>query len=374
MLAKRKKDPIVFYPNELETNNYFGNLYGYYHNDSFVYNIVNPPLNADHKVIGKLIQSSEDYDGTEKNEIVCTRTDNGLVFKTLDGNLCTKESYSLVLDIFSRHTGILDTDLMINKKVIISGCGSVGSLIALELARSGVGNFLLVDNDILKYHNISRHQCGIKDIGMYKVNALFEKILNINPLAKVIIKQSILEQVPKEVFSEFCDDDTLIIGCADNRESDLYCNIIAKTFNIPFVSIGLWERAFVGEIYYQIDNSQPCYECFYKSNPFTNEKVNSYNSFYSNESELAKINFEPGISSDISFVTLIGIKIIIDILNRNNNNYKMKVLNKLSQYTLICNNLLGSQSEIFSYPLQVTTSIEPTFFDKCFKEFKCCYI
>ena len=59
---------------------------------------------------------------------------------------------------------------MTEKKVVVLGCGSVGSLIAMELARSGVGNFLLVDADTLEYHNLCRHQCGIEDVGDLKVN------------------------------------------------------------------------------------------------------------------------------------------------------------------------------------------------------------
>lgn len=75
-------------------------------------------------------------------------------------------------NIFSRNTGILESEIMRSKCVFILECGSVGSLIALELARAGVGKFVLVDNDVLEYHNICRHQCSISDVGEYKVNVL----------------------------------------------------------------------------------------------------------------------------------------------------------------------------------------------------------
>jgi hypothetical protein len=84
--------------------------------------------------------------------------------------------------------------------------------------------------------------------------------------------------------------------------------------------------------------------------------------FYTNEEDLAKATFEPGISVDINFVTVIAVKLALDILNRNNTNYKTRLLGHLSQYTLICNTnnpaVGGENAELFSYPLQVTTSLE----------------
>jgi hypothetical protein len=73
-------------------------------------------------------------------------------------------------------------------------------------------------------------------------------------------------------------------------------------------------------------------------------------------------SFEPGISVDINFVTTIAVKMILDILNRNNPNYTQRLINSLTQYTLVCNTndpkIGGEMAEIFSYPLQVTRSIE----------------
>ena len=52
---------------------------------------------------------------------------------------------------------------------------------------------------------------------------------------------------------------------------------------------------------------------------------------------------------------------IIDILNEKEKQYIPRLLNNLEQYTLICNTdnpeIGGEMVEIFSYPLQVTTSL-----------------
>ncbi|MBQ7642819.1 MAG: hypothetical protein IJS67_02845 [Clostridia bacterium] len=81
------------------------------------------------------------------------------------------------------------------------------------------------------------------------------------------------------------------------------------------------------------------------------------------------MKFEPGISVDINFITCIGIKLIIDILNDGENGYIPRLLNNLKQYTLVCNTcnpeIGGEMVEIFSYPLQVTTSLKVCFGSKC---------
>jgi molybdopterin/thiamine biosynthesis adenylyltransferase len=274
---------------------------------------------------------------------------------------CKQEQYSLKLDVFSRNTGILESDIMLEKGALFIGCGSVGSLFALELAKAGVGRFLLVDNDTFGYHNICRHQCGIYDVGRYKTAALKERILEVNPYAEVVTRNMTIQDVPVPDLVEFCDNNTIVIGGADNREGDLYANNFAQRIEMPFMSIGFWERAFAGEIFYCLPKGMPNYQDFMEVSGLLSARVNQNRRFYTTEEDLAKATFEPGISADINFVTTIGVKLALDLLNLDNEQYTQRLLPHLTQYTLICNTnnpaLGGERAEIFSYPLQVTTSI-----------------
>jgi molybdopterin/thiamine biosynthesis adenylyltransferase len=277
---------------------------------------------------------------------------------------CKTESYSLSLDVFSRNTGILETGMMKSMTAIISGCGSVGSYVALELARSGVGRFLLIDNDVVSYANVCRHQCGIADVGRYKVNAVADRIRLINPEAIIGMQNTVVENVPPSVFSEFCGPDAIIIGCADNRQGDLFASKIAAHYNMPMASVGFWERAFAGEVFYWIPERTDlaCYQCFINALGDISGRQSVNRRFYTTETDLSKVNFMPGISVDITFVTNIGVKIILDILNRNNSTFIPRLIDSLTQFSLIANTqkqeIGGEQAAIFSYPLQVTTSIE----------------
>lgn len=271
-----------------------------------------------------------------------------------------QETYSLKLDVFSRNTGILESDVMLNKRALFIGCGSVGSLVAVELAKAGVGSFFLVDMDIFGYHNICRHQCGIYDVGRYKTDAVADRIWQINPYAEIKKYNCAIQDVDVDELKTFCTEDTIIIGGADNRDGDHYACQFAMNGGSAFISIGCWERAFAGEIFYCLPG-MPDYSDFLNAIGYESGRVTQNRRFYTTEEELEKVSFEPGISADINFVTIIAVKIALDLLNRNNKKFTQRIIPYITQYTLVCNtnekSIGGEQAEIFSYPLQVTTSI-----------------
>lgn len=362
-LTKLQKEPSVYYPTEIEKAHYIGDLYGFYIENTNTFNVVSLGEDERFPMLKRIGVVAENRPDTESDEMLIGYFEEGKVkFVNAIGKVCKKEPYSLKMDVFSRNTGILESDVMLKTGAVLVGCGSVGSLVALELAKAGVGRFLLIDNDILGYHNLCRHQCGMLDVGRYKTEAVRDRILQINPTAKVVVQNCIIQEVPLRVFDEFCDKDTIVIGGADNRQGDLYANQIAKEVGMPLMSIGCWERAFAGEIFYCLPEGMPDYDDFMYALGDMSGRVNQNRKFYTNEEELEKASFEPGISVDIDFVTVIATKLAIDILNRDNPNYTKRLLGHLSQYTLVCNTnnpkVGGENAEIFSYPLQVTTSIQ----------------
>ncbi len=359
-LKGKGRKPTVCFPLDVNGSH---ELWGFYHAESNYYNIISldgtdPRMGgATPILLGHFYESKPDAPGADM--IYGWRDKEGKVhFQTADGTECQLEGYSLQIDIFSRNTGILESDIMLKKGAVIIGCGSVGSLVALELARAGVGRFFLIDMDIFSYHNICRHQCGILDVGKYKTTALRERILQVNPRAEVRVSNARIQDVPLAEIEPFCSPDAVMVGCADNREGDYYAaQMLAKPNGMPFISIGCWERAFAGEIFYVMPEGMPDYEDFMATMSAASARVEANTHIYMGEVG----SFEPGISADINFVTTIGVKMILDILNRDNEHYTQRLLDTLTQYTLICNTnnpkIGGEQAEIFSYPLQVTRSI-----------------
>ncbi len=70
--------------------------------------------------------------------------------------------------------------------IAVFGIGGVGGYVAEALARCGVGEFDLIDNDTVNITNINRQIIATHDtLGRYKTEVMKERILSINPDARV---------------------------------------------------------------------------------------------------------------------------------------------------------------------------------------------
>lgn len=78
---------------------------------------------------------------------------------------------------------------LIEHRVALIGCGSLGSKVATTLARSGIGKFLLVDDDLMLPDNIVRNGLDWRDVGFHKADALARQLSLVNPSADVSFRE-----------------------------------------------------------------------------------------------------------------------------------------------------------------------------------------
>lgn len=119
--------------------------------------------------------------------------------------------------------------------VAIFGIGGVGSWCAEGLARSGIGNFTLVDQDTLSRSNINRQIPALEStVGQEKTAVMARRILDINPNAHVNAVCARYEAANGEEFFrekyDFIVDAIDLVAC----KTDLI--IRAKNLGIPIVS------------------------------------------------------------------------------------------------------------------------------------------
>ena len=362
---------LVKVPAELmDLEDYKGPIYGYIREDSGVHVILgwkgNEPLEAlNTSKIGKIGKEvTEGIFGIRNNgklEFILRMPDKADVPLGVDCDAYGNKGFTLIQNVFSRQKGLIETEYMLNKTVVIAGCGSVGSAMALQLARAGVGRFFLADTDVVDIHNICRHQCNITDIGDYKVYALKKRIQQINPYADIKATPKLIQDSEHEL-TGYLGKDAVIIGAGDNRLSAAVCNDIAIEHGIPFISLGFWTRACVGEIFTWLpDQEQVCYRCALHEAVENSMKVMNRNYFYIGEEAAEKASFEPGLGIDVEFGSTIASKIVIDMLNRNNSEYIPRVIHTLTQYTWVCNTneeaIGGVSATMFPYPLDIARNI-----------------
>lgn len=106
--------------------------------------------------------------------------------------------------IFKRAELLVGSDIMdqiASKRVIVMGVGGVGSWCAECLVRSGIRRITIVDSDRVCITNINRQlMATMKSVGRVKVEALKERLLEINPNCEVTALQKIYTEENADEF------------------------------------------------------------------------------------------------------------------------------------------------------------------------------
>lgn len=121
-----------------------------------------------------------------------------------------------------------------NSKVAIFGIGGVGSYVVEGLARAGIGNFLLVDNDDVSITNINRQIIATrKTIGKSKVEVAKERILSINSEAKVEIIKEFFMPKSEEILDKKI---SYVVDAVDTVTAKIELVLRSNKLNIPIIS------------------------------------------------------------------------------------------------------------------------------------------
>lgn len=128
-----------------------------------------------------------------------------------------------------------NTEKISKSKIIIYGIGGVGSYVVEGLVRAGVENIVLVDNDVISPSNLNRQiHATISNIGKLKVECMKERILSINPKAKVetYVPQNM------EIEEELLINNTInyVVDSVDTVSTKLKLIQRAKEQNVPIIS------------------------------------------------------------------------------------------------------------------------------------------
>lgn len=140
------------------------------------------------------------------------------------------------MDRFSRSEMLIGKDAAVklkNAKVIVFGVGGVGSFVCEALARSGIENLTIVDNDVVSVSNINRQLIALSStVGRAKVDVMSERIKDINPDAKVFALNRFYTKEKEIDISEY----DYIIDAIDTVTSKLTLIEEANKFSIPIIS------------------------------------------------------------------------------------------------------------------------------------------
>lgn len=224
-------------------------------------------------------------------------------------------------NLFSRSKGILEVDILKGKRVMIVGVGSFGSVVAVELAKAGVGSFALFDFDRVEIHNMSRHTATVRDLGRFKINVVEMAILGKNPYAQVDkFPVNINEDLP--LLHREVEKADLVICATDNNTSrfNLSKALVEKG------KLGIFGRAITraeGGDVFRYRPGGPCYCCLIGAGNLQEEEISDAASarrdgripaYVSPEDADAMV--QVGLSSDIEPICNMMVKLALVELSR----------------------------------------------------------
>lgn len=120
-------------------------------------------------------------------------------------------------------------------KIIVFGVGGVGSFVVEGLARAGVGKYILVDYDTVSISNINRQLIALHStIGKYKVDVAKDRVLDINPKAKVdVYKEFFMPESDLDIINKDVD---YVVDCVDTVTAKIEIILQCKKNGIPVIS------------------------------------------------------------------------------------------------------------------------------------------
>lgn len=139
---------------------------------------------------------------------------------------------------FSRTELLIGSEAIeeLNKSTVaVFGVGGVGSYTVEALARSGVGRVVLVDADDICTSNINRQiHATIKTVGRAKVEAMAERIKEINPKIEVFThKRFYSSETAEELLSAEYD---YVVDAIDTISAKIDLVVRCNAMNIPIIS------------------------------------------------------------------------------------------------------------------------------------------
>ena len=225
-------------------------------------------------------------------------------------------------DIHARSRGLLDTSVLAGRSVAIVGLGSGGSTIAVALAQAGVGSLTLIDRDRLEIGNVTRHACGVGDLGRRKTRAVRDLVRGKNP--EITVHEHDLDIVAHgDRLAAAIADADLVIAATDSDRSRFVLNQTVLDQGVTAIFGRVLTRASGGDVLRVRPGVGPCLACVYTERFLASRPPEVANLREARESSQSYVSesdvhaqIQVGLASDILPISNLMVKLALLELSR----------------------------------------------------------
>ena len=177
--------------------------------------------------------------------------------------MLVNERYSR--QILLKNIQIEGQEKLLKSKLVLIGCGALGSNIANNLVRAGIGYLRVVDRDIVELNNLQRQNLFEEsDIGSSKAGTIAERLRKINSEVKI---ESIADDVNNENIEKIIKNMDVVLDGTDNMLVRFLINDACVKHDTPWIYGGAIET--YGITMNIIPHKTPCFRCLIQNLPET---------------------------------------------------------------------------------------------------------
>ncbi len=194
------------------------------------------------------------------------------------------------------------------RNVLVVGAGA-GSFAVEKLARMCPRRIKICDFDIVSTANLSRTNYRYSDAvrGKLKVDALAERITEVNPLVEVVTYPCSITGVGQEALATIFDGVDLVIAGTDSFEAQAHINRVAFRSSVPAMFVGIHENASGGRVVWTVPGVTPCYRCAARER---------FEAAETNGEQALDLPSATGALVDCQFIDMVALKVAVAILER----------------------------------------------------------
>ena len=147
--------------------------------------------------------------------------------------------------------------------VLVSRCGGLGSVVALELAAAGIGKLVLAHAGNVKPSDLNRQLLMTHDwLGKPRVESAERRLRELNPRIEIV---SVPENVRAENAARLVEQVDLIVDCAPLFEERFQMNLQAVRQNKPLIECAMYDMEL--NLTTILPGQTPCLNCLYPAKP-----------------------------------------------------------------------------------------------------------